>query len=234
MLKFLSILILSLLLPSVSRAGDVQHVSTAKMLVGGLEVNPKLKNGEPIPESFYGTCVELLQTSSILNGARARVQALHPDLPSQPCKLEAGRLTGTRIIVLRTSAPEREYARAYLDCVMDEFLAKGREVHGRGAQAELDVVMRDVPRFERDIARAEQQIKAAEQNGMKPDQLVEPKAKLQQDKMFYERLLATVRKLEDLVHAGGGGEVFSVIERASAPVALQPGSSLPDLFKKQP
>lgn len=233
MLKSLFSLILSLLLPLACRAGDVQYVSTAKLLVGGMEVNPKLKNGEPIPESFYGTCVELLQTSSILSAARARVHALHPDLPVQPCKLEAGRLPGTRIIVLRSAALEPAYAQAYLDSVMDEFLAKGRESHGSGAQAELDVVSREVPRWERDIARAEQQIKVAEQNGTKPDQLVEPKAKLQQDKMVYERLLATARKLEERVRGGGGGEFFSVIEHATTPIALQPGSALPDLFKKQ-
>ena len=226
MIKSISAFVLSLLLPLACRAGDVQWLSTGKMLVGGLEVNPKLKNGEPIPESFYGTCVELLQTSSILNGARARVHALHPDLPSQPCKLEAGRLPGTRIIVLRTSAPEAAYARAYLDAVMDEFLAKGKEMHMDG-QTALFAVMDEIIK---EIFLAEQRIKAAEQNGMKPDQLVEAKAKLQQDKMFHERLVGTARKLENEMRVG---EVFSVIERASVPVAVQPGSSLPDLFKKQ-
>ena len=226
MLKFLSILILSLLLPLACRAGDVQYVSTGKLLVGGMEVNPKLKNGEPIPETFYGTCVELLQTSSILNAARARVHSLHPDLPPQPCKLEAGRLPGTRIIVLRTSAPERAYAQAYLDSVMDEFLAKGKEMH-RGGQDALFAVMDEIIK---EIFLAEKQIKTAEQNGTKPNQLVEAKAKVQQDKMLHERLVATAQKLEDRVR---GGEVFSVIERATAPVAVQPDSALPDLIKKQ-
>jgi hypothetical protein len=230
MLKSLFAFVLSFLLPLACRAGDVQYVSTAKLLVGGLEVNPKLKNGEPIPESFYGTCVELLQTSSILNAAQARVRALHPDLPPQPCKLEAARLPGTRIIILRTSAPERAYAQIYLDCVMDEFLAKRKEMH-RGGQDTLFAVMDEIVR---EISRAEKRIKAAEQNGTKPDQLVEAKAKVQQDWMFHKRLVATAQKLEDQERVGSGGEVLSVIERATPPVAIQPGSSLPDLLKKQP
>ena len=230
MIKPLFSLILSLLLPFACRAGDVQYVSTAKLLVGGMEVNPKLKNGELIPESFYATMIELLQSSAILKNASARVHALHPDLPVQPCKLEAGRLPGTRIIVLRTSAPERAYAQAYLDSVMDEFLAKGKEMH-RGGQDTLFAVMDEIIR---EISQAEKQIKAAEQNGTKPDQLAEAKAKVQQDWMFHKRLVATARKLEDQGGVGSRGEILSVIERASASVAVQPGSSLPDLFKKQP
>ncbi len=191
-----------------------------------LEVNPKLKNGEPIPEVFYGTCVELLQTTSILNGARKRVSSLHPDLLPQPCKLKAARLPGTRIIVLGAFAPDPAYAQAYLDSVMDEFLAKAKETHMDGQDA-LFAVMDEIVR---EIFLAEKQIKAAEQNGMKPDQLAEAKAKVQQDKILHERLVGTAQKLEDRV---GGGKIFSVVERASNPVAVQPGSPLPDVFKKE-
>jgi hypothetical protein len=229
MLKSLIAIALSLVLPLACRAGDVQYVSTAKLLVGGVEVNPKLKNGELIPESFYATMIELLQSSAILKSASARVHSLHPDLPYQPCKLEAARLPGTRIIVLRTSAPERAYARAYLDSVMDEFLAKGKEIH-RGGHDTLFAVMDEIVH---EIFLAEKEIKAAEQNGTKPEQLVEAKAKVQQDWMFHKRLVATAQKLEDQARVGSGGEVFSVIERATDPVAIQPGSPLPDLLKKQ-
>jgi len=233
MRNFVSALLVAWLVTGFSHAEERQWLCTGKVLIGGLEVSPKFKNGDPIPDSFFTTCVELLQTSSILHGARLRVQSLHPDLQPQPCKLEVARLPGTRIIVLRTSAPDPAYARAYLDSVIDEFLAKGREEHGSGARAELDVYLGEIPKRARDIARADQEIKAAEQNGVKPDQLVEAKAKLQQDKMFYERLLSAAQKLEDRVRDGGGGEIFSVVERASSPVALQPGSSPPELLEKQ-
>jgi hypothetical protein len=112
---------------------------------------------------------------------------------------------------------------------MDEFLAKGKEMHLEG-QTALFAVMDEIIK---EIFLAEKQIKAAEKNGMKPVQLVEAKTKLQQDKMFHEKLVATTKKLEDRLRRGGESEFLSIIERASAPVALQPGSSLPDLFKKQ-
>ena len=225
MVKVLFTFLFSLLLPFTCRSDD-KWFSTGKVLVGGLAVDPKLKNGDPIPEAFYGTCVELLQTSSILNRARARVQTLHPDLRIQPCKLEAARLPGTRIIVLRTSAPERAYAQAYLDSVMNELLAWAKEMHME-KQGPLFAVMDEIVR---ENFLAEKQIKEAEQKGTKLDQLAEAKTKLQQDKIFHERLVAIAQKLENREPADGA--IFSVIEWASAPVAVQPGSDLPELFKK--
>jgi hypothetical protein len=229
MVKSLFSFILTLLLPWASHAADAQYGSMARMLVGGLDVNPKLENGEPIPESFYGTCVELLQVTAVVRGAHARVHALHPDLPPQHCKLEVGRMPGTRVIVLRAFSSEPAYTKAYLDAVMDEFLAKRKEMQAAGGQGAWEAVMDELVRLEKEIPLAEQRIKASEQNGTAPDQLIEPKAKLQQMKMVYDRLLGTARKLQDKPRESG--PVFSIIERASVPILLKPSFSLPNLFK---
>ena len=232
MIKFLFSLILSLLLPLVCRSADKQWASTAKLQVGGAEPYAKIENGEPTAESVYATGLELLQSPAILDRGHALVRSLHPELPAQPCKLEAARLRGTRIIVVRVVGPEPAYAKTYLDAVIDAFVAKRKETGADGGQGELPAVMEDLSFLEKEIPLMEQRIKASEQSGTASDQnqLVQQKAKLERMKTGYEKTLVLKRKLqEQFKDQPRNGVVIRILENASIPILLMPGVSLPAL-----
>ena len=228
MLKFIPGLILCLVLP-LCHAGDAKYVSMGKMLIGGVDVNPKMANGEPIPEVFYGTCVELIRGGAVLQAAGARVHALHPDLELQPCQIEAARIPNTRIIMIRADGPSPALVRAMLDAVMDEFIALRKQVKAGAGEGVRFAMMDECVRLEKEMPLLDQTIQAAEKNGKKSDELIEPKARLQKMKMIYDRLRDTLRKTNETPHASG--EDLTIIERASIPALVKPGSLL-EFFKK--
>lgn len=228
MIKTIPALILSLLLPLACSAEDAQFISMAKLLVGGADVNPKLENGEPIPDTFYATNIELIRSADLLKRALVRLHALHPELAPTPCAVEAARLPGTHIIVLRATAPIATFAQRYLDAVVDEFIAARAELRAGGNEARIINLLDEIEKMEKEIPLAEQRIKAAEQSAAKVEELIEPKAKLQQMKMVYERHTVTLRGLEK---PNKSGEIFSILERATPATAVKPDVSVPNLFK---
>ena len=203
------------------------YISMARLLVGGMEVNPKLGNGEPIPDSFYGTCAELIMSASVLQNAQMRVHSLHPDMAPHRVKIEAGRLPGTRILILRMDSEDPAYAQAMLDAAMDEFMAMRRELRSNGQEGAVIAIQDELVRLEKTMPLAEQKIKAAEQSGASPEQLIEPKAALQKMKMNYERLIENLRKMDT---RRADGEVFIILERASPAVRIVPSFSFSNLF----
>lgn len=211
-----------------AKDGKRTYISMARLLVGGMEVNPKLGNGEPIPDSFYGTCAELIMSATVLQSAQMRVHSLHPDLAPHRVKIEAGRLPGTRILVLRMDSEDPAYAQAMLDAVMDEFMAMRRELRSNGQEGAVITIQDELVRLEKTMPLAEQKIKAAELSGASPEQLIEPKAALQRMKMSYERLIENLRRM-DIPRADS--EVFAILEHASPAVRIVPSFSFSNLFK---
>lgn len=211
-----------------AKDGKKTYVSMARILVGGAEANPKLENGEPIPDSFYGTNIELLMSAEVLKGAEMRVHALHPDLPPRYIKIDAGRLPNTRIIVARATCEDPAYTQAFLDAVMDEFIAKRKELQFASQQGQVFAIQDELVRLEKEMPLSEQKIKAAELAGATPEQLIEKKAGLQQMKMSYDRLIGMLRSMDN---RSKGGVVFTILEHASLAVRIVPAFSFSHLFK---
>ncbi len=203
-------------------------VSMAKLLVGGVEVNPKLENGRPIPDSFFGTSVELMHSSSVLRGAEMRMHALHPDLKPQPCRFEAARVPGANIIVVRMTGAEPAYVMAYLDAVMDEFIAKRKEIRAGSGEGAMIGIQDELVRLEKEMLLTEQKIKAAEKSGTEPEELITLKAKSEKIKSNHDRLIGALRQMDT---GRSDGDSFAIIEHASRPVLVVPQFSIFKVFK---
>lgn len=232
--KYFVTFLVALLLPAVSHAEEKRWISAGRFLIGGTQVNPKL-DGKDIPEDFFGTVAELIMSAEVLKGAVARVHALHPDLPPEQINIKAGRLPKTRIIVVAGSGQDPAHTQACTDAVMDEFIAKWKELKkeerkndiGEGARIAIQDML---VRLEIDIQHEEQNIKAEEIKGAKPEQLIESNARVQRNKMSHERLMITLKHLPESPRNDASS--IAVIERATRPVLVVPNKSLLDFLKK--
>ena len=133
--------------------------------------------------------------------------------------------------MLRSSAANPAFAQAILDAVMDEFIATHKEMNRGSGEAAMIAVQDELVRIEKECLVEEQRIKVAEQGGANPEQLIEPKARLQQMKMQHDRLMATLRNLDN--DRPKGGAVFSILERASPAAVVVPTHPIFKLFKWQ-
>jgi len=204
------------------------YVTTARFLVGGAEINQKLENGEPIPDSFYATNAEIIMSREVQSRAHARVHAMHPDLTPHAVKIEAKRLSGTRILVLIARSDDEETTQRMLNAVMEEFLAMRKEVRGWERDRRTGPMRDAIVKLEKAMFLAEQEIKDAGQGGASPEQLTELKAALQQKKMALEKQEAMLRSLES---AHVDGEVITILERATPAALVIPRLSIFNLRK---
>ena len=204
------------------------YLSMARFLVGGLDAIPTAENSGPIPDSFYATNAELIMSRDVQIRAHARVHAMHPEMTPHPAKIEAKRLPGACILVLHATSDDEAYTTAILNAVMDEFLATRKELRDSKAGQATALVMDAIVKLEKEMPLAEQKIKAAEQGGASPDQLIEPKAELQQKKMLSERMLGTLRSLDSHRERG---DVITILERPSPAALVVPRLSIFNLRK---
>jgi len=221
----LIVLIISVVFAIMARTDHQTYVSTARLLVGGADVNPKLENGEPIPDSFYATNLELLQSAGMMKHARMRVAAVHPEMAPHPVKIEAGRLPGAHMIALRATSEDSRYVQEMLNALLDEFLQTRKELRQQAGTPDFDEASfaEELVRVEKEMLAIERRIKDAEQSGAAA-------ADLETDKSRFARLKTTRDAMVDALRKMSGDprrkEVISILERASPGYLVIPRLSI--------
>lgn len=104
----------------------------ATLLVGGVEVEPQLHDGTPIPEGFYATIQNLLETAELKKWAMAMAKFKHPDLQQSMVVIKARRKAPSRVIYIFAEGDEPHFTQVFLDCVLDSFCEH------RGAMWEME------------------------------------------------------------------------------------------------
>ena len=224
LLELIAFVAISIWAWNVTSSGPT-YVSMARLLVGGVEVNPMLEHGGPIPDSFFSTSIELMQSSSVVRGAEMRVHVLHPDLRPQPCHFEAVRVPGANIIALRMTGAEPAYVKTYLDAVMDEFIARRKEMRLGSGEGTRIALQDEIVRLEKEMQATDQKLKAS---GTEPEELTNLKIKSEKIKSNYERVMVALRPLDA---RRSEGDSIAIFERASPPVRMVPQFSIFNAFK---
>ncbi len=221
----LIVLIIAVAVAMVERTDEKTFTSYAKLLVGGAEVNPKLENGEPIPDSFYATNLELLQSAEVIKNANARARSLHPDMAPHYVRIEALRVPDAHMIVVRATSEDGLCAQATLDAVLDEFLLTRKELRTRAGTPDFDdaAFREELVRIEKEMIAFETRIKDAEQRGAAAADLESDKSKLARLKKTHDDIVSDWRKMSADPRRK---EVISVFERASPALAVVPKFSI--------
>lgn len=97
------------------------------------------------------TQVELLRSPNTQVRARARVQALKPDLNPVEVQLEVNQFRNADIIVLRAWASEPKFAQAYLQAVMEEYLEYKKEIRTASSDTSVQTITDQLAAAEKDL-----------------------------------------------------------------------------------
>ena len=223
-------------LSSKNNSSNPAYVSTAQLLSGGTEV------GMPIPDDFFATNIELIQSATVLKGAGQRVKSLHPEMQPQPCRLEASRIPGTRIIAVRGAAADSNYAQAYVEAVTDEFIAMRKEIRAEAMEHMMVAIQDNLVYLEKEMQHERDEMR--EFNKYR-DQLPEAEKatfdrvedwkviteKVERTKAVFGDLNMKLRKLD--LEKNMDADVITLLEKATSGVVLKPTFRFLDIFKQR-
>lgn len=130
---------------------------------GKLIISPRVS----IPENtlvsdeqgyFMGTQLELMQSAEVKSRARARVQALKPDLAPIPIAISAYQQPRTSIFTLQAAGSEPNYTQAFLDAVMEEYINRRKETRSEKSQSALTAITEQVVKIEKEINQVDEEM----------------------------------------------------------------------------
>lgn len=107
--------------------------------------------------NFYGTQIELMQSSEIRKRAAARV-AVRPELRPTPVHLSVAQQRGTSFFILSASAAEPQYCQAFLNAVMAEYVQFKREMRSDSADTAVTSVTDQLLKLDKELQAGEEEL----------------------------------------------------------------------------
>lgn len=135
-----------------------QYQSSGRLMVAGKIALPEGALYSEEAANFFGTQLELLQSGEVARRADARVMALNPNLEKVPVKLFATVLPKTSIFSVTAQGLQPQQTKAYLDAVMDEFIAYRRSMRSDKSDVTLSAITDQVVDLEKELRKAEEEL----------------------------------------------------------------------------
>jgi succinoglycan biosynthesis transport protein ExoP len=132
--------------------------SRSRMMVSG-KIN--LQDGVVYSEdvsNFFGTQAELMQSGEVQRKAVERVQALHPELQPVPVTLSVGQQPKTSLFVLGAVSSDGVFARAFLDAVMEEYIAVKQNMRSAKSESTFRALSAELKSIEVDLRDAREKM----------------------------------------------------------------------------
>lgn len=135
----------------ISFSNPVSYHSSGRILVSGRITLPEsgMFNEETL--NFFGTQIELIQSGEVRRRAAAIVQSMHPALPATPVSLQVFQIERTSIFQLSASGQNPDYIKAYLDAIMEEYIALRQEIFNEKSQTTLVAITDELTRVEKEL-----------------------------------------------------------------------------------
>lgn len=133
-----------------------QYQSSGRLMVSGKIALPEGAVYSEEAVNFFGTQLELLQSSEVARRADARVMALNPNLEKMPVKLFATVIPKTSVFSITAQGAQPQQTKAYLDAVMDEYIAYRRSLRSDKSDVTLSAITDQVVDLEKDLRKAEE------------------------------------------------------------------------------
>ena len=96
--------------------------------------------------NFLGTQASLMQSGVVNNRAHERVKEQRPELSMHPVELKVTVLHKTTIFVLQATGVDPEYTQAFLQAVMEEYIALKKEMRNATSDSTLAGLTKEVER----------------------------------------------------------------------------------------
>lgn len=135
-----------------------QYQSSGRLMVSGKIALPDGAVYNEEAANFFGTQLELLQSSEVARRADARVMALNPNLEKVRVRLFANVIPKTSIFAVTAQGPQPQQTKAYLDAVMDEYIAYRRSLRSDKSDMTLSAITDQVVDLEKELRKAEESL----------------------------------------------------------------------------
>lgn len=135
-----------------------KYQSNGRLMVSGKIALPDGAIYSEEAANFFGTQLELLQSGEVARRADARVTALNPNLEKVPVDLFANIIPKTSIFQVSAQGLQPQQTKAYLDAVMDEFIAYRRSLRSDKSDVTLSAITDQVVDLEKDLRKAEEEL----------------------------------------------------------------------------
>jgi succinoglycan biosynthesis transport protein ExoP len=135
-----------------------QYQSNGRLMVSGKIAIPEGAVYSEETANFFGTQLELLQSSEVARRADARVMALNPNLEKVPVRLFSTIIPKTSIFSVTAQGLQPQQTKAYLDAVLDEYIAYRRSLRSDKSDITLSAITDQVVDLEKELRKSEEEL----------------------------------------------------------------------------
>ncbi len=126
-----------------TKYGTVGRVVAGMQINSGGNQSDKVVN-QMMPQDFYGTQMEILESGELRRRALERVRSLHPELNDIDVEIRVTQTKGSSILNVKAEGAEAKYTRVYLEGILDEYIAFGKEMVQNSLTTEMNKVIEEV------------------------------------------------------------------------------------------
>lgn len=129
--------------------GKTTEYSAIGRVVAGMQINAGGSQSDKVvnqmmPQDFYGTQMEILESGELRRRALERVRSLHPELKEIDVEIRVTQTKGSSILNVAAVGAEAKYTRVYLEGILDEYIAFGKEMIQNSLTTEMNKVIEEV------------------------------------------------------------------------------------------
>ncbi len=95
-------------------------------------------------EDFYGTQIEMLESSRLKATVLDRVRGLHPDLREIPVKIRVTQTKGSSILNVLATGEEAKFTSVYLNALLDEYMNMRKDMFENSINNTMNKVIEEV------------------------------------------------------------------------------------------
>jgi len=133
-------------------------LSQAKMMLAG-KLN--IAQGAVYSEdnnNFYGTQIQLMQSTEVKRGAEALIRSTHPEMPPIPVEISVVQKPRTSIFELSAIGSAPEYTQVYLNAVMQKYLDFKKGMRDDQGKFVITGITEQLIQTEKDLRTAEDEM----------------------------------------------------------------------------
>ncbi len=133
-------------------------LSTSKMMVAGkLNIGQNAVYSEDT-NNFYGTQIQLMQSSEVRHSAESLVRSTHPEMQAAPVEISVTQRPRTSIFELEAIGSMPEYTQAFLNAVMQKYVDFKKGLREGQSHNVTTAITEQLVQVEKDLRNAEDEM----------------------------------------------------------------------------
>ena len=133
-------------------------LSQSKMMLAGKLNIPQAAIYSEEAQNFYGTQIQLMQSSEVKRGAEALVRSTHPEMQPVPVDISAVQKPRASIFEISAIGTTPDYTQAYLNAVMQKYVDFKKGLREESGKTVITGITEQLIQTEKDLRTAEDEM----------------------------------------------------------------------------